>query len=63
VPGRGRARSNPKRERDGSITIVTPKQDRGQQIVEDPDAYFREARRRATEQVERDLERERLAEA
>ncbi len=33
--------------------------DRGQQIIEDPERYFAEARERARKQVERDLERER----
>ena len=33
--------------------------DRGQAIIDDPEAYFEEARKRARAIVERDLQRER----
>jgi hypothetical protein len=36
------------------ITVTVTRVDRGQQIIEDPDRYFDEARERAREQVERD---------
>jgi hypothetical protein len=41
---------------------IVEKVDRGQQIIDDPQGYFDEARARAAEQVERDMERERKLE-
>jgi hypothetical protein len=42
----------------GSVQITVPVKNRGEQIVRDPAGYFKEARRRASEKVERDLRRE-----
>ena len=55
---------NPKpKDDETTVTIIAPRVDRGQQIVDDPIGYIEAARARAKEQVERDMERERLAEA
>jgi len=45
--------------RRGRIFVVHKAADRGAMIIEDPRKYFEEARIRAREQVERDLELER----
>lgn len=42
----------------GSVRITVPVRNRGEQIVRNPTAYFEEARRRASEKVERDLRRQ-----
>ena len=42
----------------GSVRITAPISNRGEQILRDPSAYFEDARRRASEKVERDLRRE-----
>jgi hypothetical protein len=39
--------------------VITQKVDRGQQILNDPATYFSQARQKAKQQVERDMERER----
>jgi hypothetical protein len=53
-----------KRRRRGEFNpqriVIQSDVDRAASILEDPDAYFEEARRRAREQVVRDLERERM---
>lgn len=43
--------------RNGSVEIIVPVKNRGEQIVRDPAGYFQDARRRASEKVERDLRR------
>ena len=42
----------------GSVKITVPVRNRGEQIVRNPSAYFEEARRRASEKVERDMRRQ-----
>ena len=51
-------REPPGDRRNGSVRITVPVKNRGEQIVRDPAGYFEEARRRASEKVERDLRRE-----
>jgi hypothetical protein len=54
----GEDRDAPGEHRNGSVQITVPVENRGEQIVRDPAGYFEEARRRASEKVERDLRRE-----
>ena len=42
----------------GSVRITVPVRNRGEQIVRNPSAYFEDARRRASEKVQRDLRRQ-----